>query len=179
MLLVNPKLRLEEWTCYTRLIPASSSLLAVDIFVNSLNEEEKMWLLFSFFIFNFFCMLDTNTLPLHICINIFRYCLIACSIVTCLSSLETKMFLETLPKILEGLLLALFVREIKQLEFYRKAVTGVSICDFEMVIQSHAIMIHCWKILKFILKNLLILFQVVNTTVIIVIFHTCLLQKSS
>ena len=148
MLLVNPKISLEEWTYYTRLIPASSSPLAAGNFDNSLNERGKkiLTLLPTFF---FLQLLDSNTLLFFIiCINIFHNCSSATSKVTCLSSLETKMFLETLPNVLEGLLPALFLMEIMQLESEKWLSTGLSTCYFKVVFRSHAIMTQYWKILK-------------------------------
>lgn len=49
------------------------------------------------------------------------------------------MFLETLPNILDGLLLGLFLVEIMQLESEKWLSTGVSTCYFEVVIQGHVI----------------------------------------
>lgn len=93
---------------------------------------------------SYFFLLESVSLQhfnfLHIYINIFHNCLSTSSKVTCLSSLETKMFLETLPNILEGLLPALFLMEIMQLESEKWLSTGVSTCYFEVVIRRHAIM---------------------------------------
>lgn len=128
---------------YSRLIPASSSPLAAFTFVNSLNVKIKnkrkhqiFTLLATVFLFQ---LLDPNSTFLQICVNIFHNCLSASSKVTYLTSLETKMFLETLPNILDGLLLGLFLMEIMQLESEKWLSTGVSTCYFEVVIQSHVI----------------------------------------
>lgn len=92
-----------------------------------------------FHTFFFLQVLDSITLlPMYI--KIFHNCLSVGSKVTCLSSLETKMFLETLPNILEGLLPVLFLIAIMQLESEKWLSTGVSTCYFEVAIQSHAIM---------------------------------------
>lgn len=128
---------------HARLSPASSSPLAAFTFVSSLNVKIKnktnhqiFTLLPTFFLFK---LLDPNSTFLQVCVNIFHNCLSARSKVAYLSSLETKMFLETLPNILDGLFLGLFLMEIMQLESEKWLSTGVSTCYFEVVIRSQVI----------------------------------------